>query len=279
MKYDLNELKNRKGARNLEDVPPEIKELLNQGKISAVNLMESLSIENLKLFKNVFKEIGAEEYIGPVIKTLDNLGSKTNFKSSIAIGKILSNEIAKNNDTKILELLSNHGSDTVRSWATYIIGFNENLSISDKLRSIKPFAADEHFGVRETAWLSVRESIINNLEDSIAILSSWAEDENFNIRRFASESTRPRGVWTKHIKKLKESPELALAIIEPLKSDNEKYVQDSVGNWLNDASKSQGEWVIAICKKWLEESPTKQTKRITDRGLRTLNKGKTKKNK
>ncbi|MDR3063514.1 MAG: DNA alkylation repair protein [Methanobrevibacter sp.] len=279
MKYDLNELKNRKGARNLEDVPPEIKELLNQGKISAVNLMESLSIENLKLFKNVFKEIAAEKYIDPVIKTLDDLQPKTNFKSSIVIGKTLSSEIAKNNDTKMLELLSNHGSDTVRSWATYIIGFNENLSISDKLRAIKPFADDEHFGVRETAWLSVRESIINNLEDSIAILSNWAEDKNSNIRRFASESTRPRGVWTKHIKKLKESPELALSIIEPLKSDNEKYVQDSVGNWLNDASKTQGEWVIAICKKWLEESPTKQTKRITDRGLRTLNKGKIKKKK
>jgi 3-methyladenine DNA glycosylase AlkC len=276
VKTDLDKLKNRKGARKLEDVPEEIKELLNQGKISAVNLMESLAIDNVKLFKNVFKEIEAEEYIPPVINLVDDLNTKTNFKSSIAIGKILSSEITKNNDIKTLELLSNHKSDTVRSWASYIVGFNENLGISDKLAAIKPFADDEHFGVRETAWLAVRESIINNLEDSIAILSKWAEDENPNIRRFASESTRPRGVWTKHIKELKESPELALTIIEPLKSDNEKYVQDSVGNWLNDASKSKEEWVIAICKNWIEVSPTKETKRITNRGLRTLNKAKNK---
>jgi 3-methyladenine DNA glycosylase AlkC len=65
---------------------------------------------------------------------------------------------------------------------------------------------------------------------------------------------------------------MGLPIIEPLKSDEEKYVQDSVGNWLNDASKSKGDWVIKLCKKWNEVSPTKETKRITNRGLRTLKK-------
>jgi 3-methyladenine DNA glycosylase AlkC len=55
-----------------------------------------------------------------------------------------------------------------------------------------------------------------------------------------------------------------------MKSDKAKYVQDSVGNWLNDASKIQPEFVIDICKKWEKESPTKETAYIIKKALRTI---------
>jgi 3-methyladenine DNA glycosylase AlkC len=271
-KYDLKQIKNRKGAKKLEDVPEEVKYLLNHGEISAMNLMKSLVIDNNLLLKNVLTDLGLENYIKSPTEAINNLDKKTHIKCIKIIGKTLSKEMAENQDTEAIKLLSKHDSDTVRSWAAYIIGSNEEIDILNKLTAIKPFASDDAWGVRECAWMAVRNSIINNLKDSIPYLSKWSKDSDPNIRRFTSESTRPRGVWCKHSKELKENPEIGLPIIDPLKSDKKKYVQDSVGNWLNDASKSKGTWVIELCKKWNKVSPTKETKRITNRGLRTLNK-------
>lgn len=57
-----------------------------------------------------------------------------------------------------------------------------------------------------------------------------------------------------------------------MKSDKSKYVQVSIGNWLNDASKSQPEFVKSLCEKWKKESPTKETAFIIKKTMRTIEK-------
>ena len=272
------EIKNRKGARNRKEVPEEVKILLNHGKIEAVNLVESLVIDQEELLKNVLIDLKSEKYLDSCKNEINNMKKKTYPQFMSTIGKTLLKQSKENNDQELFKNFSNHTSDIVRSWACYFIGFDNDLTLAEKFEAIKPFASDEHFSVREEAWFVMREDILNNLEESISILSKWTKEENPYFRRFASEATRPCGVWTKHINDLKESPDLALSILDPLKSDKEKYVQDSVGNWLNDASKSNPQWVKDLCKNWIETSTTKETEKIVKRGLRTISKNASSKN-
>lgn len=258
------EILNRKGATKLDLVTEDIKNLLNQGLIASVNLTEWLCVDHKLLIRNVLPK----EYHEACIYAIDNLKQVTAMKSIPAVANVLST-LNVNVSSAFFNNLSNHPSDSVRCWASYIVGIDE-IPISSKLEVIKKFAADDNFGVREISWMAVRSDIDAHLEEAIIILAEWTGDPNVNIRRFASEATRPRGVWCKHIEKLKESPELGLPILEPLKSDGEKYVRDSVANWLNDAGKTQPDFVRHICARWDKESPTKETSYVLKKALRSL---------
>lgn len=262
----------RKGARSLKDLSPEILAQLNKGEIESANLTEWLAVNQTVLLENLLGKNNRLHYLEPILAEIGKLKKKTTNTLNETIGIGLLNACLKNKDTQFLDDISSHTSDTIRCWMTYTIGRNPQLSLSEKLQQIQPFAADTHFGVREISWMTVRPSIIENLEESLQTLSEWTLSEDENIRRFATESTRPRGVWCEHIEALKTSPELALLILERLKSDPSKYVCDSVGNWLNDASKTQPVFVINLCSKWDKESPSKATSYIVKKALRTLNK-------
>jgi 3-methyladenine DNA glycosylase AlkC len=161
-------------------------------------------------------------------------------------------------------------SDSVRGWGAMAIGQAPNLDLEDRLRLIRPYADDAHFAVREWAWLSLRPHIASEPEDAIRMLRPWTSEESERLRRYATEATRPRGVWSQHIANLKTEPELGLPLLLPLKSDPSRYVQDSVANWLNDASKSRPEWVEEICGAWLANSHDRATTRICRRGMRSI---------
>ncbi|MDR0364884.1 MAG: DNA alkylation repair protein [Bacteroidales bacterium] len=262
----------RKGAKSIKDIPKDILEQLNRGEIETVNLMEWLAIDRKVLLENLLAQHGRKKYLKPVLEQIDRLEKQTAITVSMAVVTGLSEQITIYKDREFLRTISTHKSDLVRCFAACVVGKNAALDIRQTLLGIKPFAADPHFNVRECAWSIVRQKIIENLGESINILSEWAVSEDENIRRFASEATRPRGVSSEHIKELKQNPEWALSIIEPLKSDKSKYVQDSVGNWLNDASKTQPDFVKELCKRWEKESDTKETRYIIKKALRTIDK-------
>ncbi len=260
----------RKGSRTIASIPAAVLTQLNNGEIETANLVEWLAIKQPLLLTNVLTTLKRKKYIAPILNQVEALKKQTvnTIKEAIGLGLL---SYCKE-DKELLTILSKHDSDMVRCWATHIIGGNTKLNIKQKLQQIQPFAADEHFGVREIAWLAVRSSITQNLKESIAILTTWTTHKNSNVRRFTSEATRPRGVWCPHIEVLKEKPEMALPILAALKNDAAKYVQDSVGNWLNDASKSQPVFVTKLCKAWEKESSTTATAYIIKKALRTLEK-------
>ncbi len=268
------EILNRKGARKVQDIPKEVQTLLNEGKIETVNLTEWLAIDHAVLIKNVLPGIGFSKAQLKTFSTeIKNQKKPSTMNSTKLMGRLIyENCSSKKELQKIYKQISTNPADSIRCYAPYLIALDSKMALSKKFNQIKPLVADHHFGVREVVWMAIRPEIDLHLKDSIKILTDWTKDKDENIRRFTTEATRPRGVWCRHIDALKEKPELLLPILEKLKADESKYVQDSVANWLNDASKSKPDFVDKLCKKWKKDSPVKATEKIIKRARRTLDK-------
>jgi len=261
-------LEKRKGARSKKAIPHSILKQLNQGEIETANLVEFLAIDFHKLVEKVMTDFGNPEFTQIFHQGFNQLNKKTVNTFQKSIGESLLLIQAEYPKSKVIDYLSEHPSDVVRRWPCYYIGLNDDFDLKEKLNRLESYACDSHFGVREDAWLAVRDCIIENLEASISYLSKWVKSENPYKRRFAIELLRPRGVWCKHINELKENPEIVFPLIEALEEEEHKYVQDSVANWLNDLSKSQPELVVKKLESWNTEN--KNTAYIVRRGLRSI---------
>lgn len=216
--------------------------------------------------------------------------------------------IARIGDPRAADKLAKHPTDLARGIAAYVVGVHASRAIAqldtndakgavgggakadnarrtivtDAINAVRPLADDEHSGVREWAWMGIRPLLARDIEHSIAALEPWTRDASPNIRRFATEATRPRGVWCAHIAALRADPSLGLPLLEPLKADPTKYVQDSVANWLNDASKDDEKFVRTLTTRWTKDAAklsksnpaaAKATTRIITRALRTVGVG------
>ncbi len=267
MKIDQTILE-RKGARKAEDIPAEVLKLLNAGKIESVNLTEWLATDQLKVLKVLLKELKKEKLFPSFEKAVLSQKKISANNNTRVIGEEFGKII---DDEKIKTAISSHSSDAVRCWACWAISRGDH-PVKKLATLIKPFAGDPHFGVLEVVIFASKDKFAADLEKSIAVLSKWTSSKDENVRRFVAEALRPIGVWTKKIAAFQEKPALGLPLLEPLNSDPSKYVQNSVANWLNDASKSNPEWVQKICDKWAKDSDSKETAYIVKRALRTINK-------
>lgn len=239
--------------------------LLNRGEVEASNLTECLAVDFVALMQCTLHSLEPQALASMQAAS----GEGITRRMALAAALILAQD-----GMRSLAALSRHPADTVRGWACFMVGTSEGLSLSDRLALIRPLADDAHFGVREWAWLALRSRIAEQLDTAIGALVLWTAQPSERLRRFASEATRPRGVWCAHLHPLRQEPERALVLLEPLRADPSTYVQDSVANWLNDASKDRPEWVTDLCARWSRESPSPSTSRICQRALRTLRKGK-----
>jgi len=248
-----------KSAKSMQDVSLERRAELNAG-APASHLTETLCIDFTELLRQCVPQ--ADKALLSAMQAVQTEGIVRRMQVA---GELLA---AKLGEAGFAQLAA-HPSDTVRGWACYLLAALPNLDLAQRLERIKPLADDPHYAPREWAWLALRPQMAAELERSIALLAPWVLAPPANLRRFASESLRPRGVWCSHIKALKDNPELALPLLEPLRADSSSYVQDSVANWLNDASKTRPDWVRGVCARW-QQSPHPATMRICKRALRSL---------
>ncbi|WP_244100093.1 DNA alkylation repair protein [Burkholderia anthina] len=259
----------------MSDLVPERKTALNSGMAATTNLTECLAIDQAALAKAVLPSMGLDVALESVLAAQEKVSSKGISHQMAAIGLAIGNAVLNMPVRKAAvaqDGLRHHISDTVRSWAAFAVTrADADLGLCTRLDAVRPYAADTHFGVREWAWIAVRPYVSADVQGAISILLAWTASSDPYVRRFASESIRPRGVWCEHITLLKTHPEIAERLLEALKADDARYVQDSVANWLNDASKTSPEWVSELCERWGREG-VPATDRIVGRALRTLRK-------
>ncbi|WP_457581294.1 DNA alkylation repair protein [Ensifer canadensis] len=247
--------------RRVQDIHPKRLALLNAGKAEASTLTECLAVDFATLMRSAVPEVGEDALsaIGAIA------GSGISKRMALAAG-LIRDQLGDGAVTRLRQ----HRSDAIRGWACFMVGANAALTLAERLAAIRPFADDPHFGVREWAWMAVRPHLAADLRMAVALLADWTGTSSDRLRRFASEATRPRGVWCSHIPTLKRNPEMALTILEPLNADPSLYVQDSVGNWLNDAAKDRPDWVRDLCASWQRDRDSAATTRICKRALRSI---------
>jgi 3-methyladenine DNA glycosylase AlkC len=263
----------RKGARRMSEILPDVLVALNRGETETANLVEWLATDQRELARRALPAAGLGKFLDDVLASVAAIAKPTAMQQTRIIGLALARVVeVQTSPRSAYQQLLRHRSDVVRNWVAFIVGGQDGLTLRERLDAIEPLATDKHFGVRETAWLAVRPAVEQELETAIDLLSTWPAHKHEGIRRFASEVTRPCGVWCSHLVRLKSKPQLALPILDPLKSDPAKYVRDSVGNWLNDASKSQPKWVQTLCRRWQRESKSAETAYIVNKALRTVRK-------
>jgi 3-methyladenine DNA glycosylase AlkC len=266
----VQHLLGRKGAARIELIPPEVLEALNDGLIPTANLNEFLALDTPRVARNVARHIDVDPRHERLSDTLAMIDAFSKVKRHEHVARAFFDIAEPRADRdSVANALATHPSDIARAWAAQWVMF-ARMPLQDKLIAVRRFAADPHFGVREVAWMAVRDEVAGAVDAAVPLLTPWVNDADANIRRFASELTRPRGVWCAQIESLKREPWRALSIIEPLKADASRYVQNSVANWLNDASKTQPEWVEKICTRWERESRAPETKYIVKRARRSM---------
>lgn len=122
---------------------------------------------------------------------------------------------------------------------------------------------------RLSSEFALRALLNHDLERALDATLAWTGSDNEDVRRLASEGTRPLLPWAVRVPGIVAAPKVTLPILDALYRDGSEYVRRSVANHLNDISRQAPELVVATATEWLA-APDDNTGRVVRHGLRTL---------
>ncbi|WP_424942318.1 DNA alkylation repair protein [Aliiroseovarius crassostreae] len=116
---------------------------------------------------------------------------------------------------------------------------------------------------------AIRPFLIRHKARMQGVLSEWARDENYHVRRLASEGCRPNLPWGARIGwNVAET----IPILNALHADPTRYVTRSVANHLNDIAKTAPDLVVDTLSRWRDvaQQDPKELAWMTRHACRTL---------
>ena len=122
---------------------------------------------------------------------------------------------------------------------------------------------------RLTSEFAIRTLLRHDPDRALRIIAGWTKSPDADIRRLASEGTRPYLPWSIRVPAIIARPEVTLPLLDALYRDESEYVRRSVANHLNDLSRENPELVVRTAGRWLAE-PDPNTPGLVRRALRTL---------
>ncbi|MEV4905705.1 DNA alkylation repair protein [Streptomyces albidoflavus] len=122
---------------------------------------------------------------------------------------------------------------------------------------------------RLSSEFAIRTLLRHDLDRALGIIDGWTGSADVDVRRLASEGTRPYLPWSVRVPELMTHPGATVPILDALYRDESEYVRRSVANHLNDLSRDHPDLVVDTARRWLED-PDATTDRVVRHGLRTL---------
>ncbi|MFK7854078.1 MAG: hypothetical protein AB8B79_08195 [Granulosicoccus sp.] len=120
-----------------------------------------------------------------------------------------------------------------------------------------------------SAEFAIRPFIIQSPKLALSFVTHWSKHSDWQIRRLASEGTRPRLPWGRQLPEFVRDPSPILTVLDRLYTDNNLIVRRSVANSLNDIAKDHPDLAAATASKWIEH-PSAAAQWTAKHGMRTL---------
>ncbi|MEV6613079.1 DNA alkylation repair protein [Streptomyces sp. NPDC051051] len=122
---------------------------------------------------------------------------------------------------------------------------------------------------RLTSEFALRTLLRHDLDRALGIIAGWTASADADVRRLASEGTRPYLPWAVRVPAPAGRPGATVPVLDALYRDDSEYVRRSVANHLNDLGRDHADLAVATARRWLDD-PAPTTARLVRHGLRTL---------
>ena len=114
---------------------------------------------------------------------------------------------------------------------------------------------------RLSSEFAIRLLLDHDLSRALPVVLGWTASTDADVRRLATEGTRPFLPWARRVPGILAEPTATLPILHALYRDDDEVVRRSVANHLNDLSRQHPDLAVAATAAWLAE-PDEHTARL-----------------